>query len=199
MKKVLLSFFILFSVSSYTQKLNPGDGVRIIFYNISENITGDYFIQLNGKVQLPYIGLVEARNRDFQDIRQEIVMRYDSLYKNPELTVQPLLKINILGEVNEPGFYFLTGIERLSGLLALAGGETSDADLNDIYIIRNDKELDIDSDELLSDKGTFNDVGLESGDRIVVPRQWWVGARNAAVIVSGLAVIVTIVSLFIRN
>jgi polysaccharide biosynthesis/export protein len=198
MKKVLLSFFILFNAVILPQRLNPGDGVRVLFYNIPENISGDYFIQIDGRVQLPFIGLISTKDRDFGDVRSEITEKYDSLYKNPELTIQPLLRINILGEVHQPGFYYTTGVERLSGLMAMAGGETSDADIDDIYIIRNDKELSLDSDELLADGGTVGNIELESGDRIYVPREWWVGARNAAVIVSGVAVLVTIISLFVR-
>jgi protein involved in polysaccharide export with SLBB domain len=198
MKKVLLSFFILFNISIIPQALNPGDGVRVIFYNIPENISGDYHIQMDGRVQMPFIGLITTRDRDFTEIREEITHKYDSLYRNPELTIQPLLRINILGEVRQPGFYYLTGVEKLSGLMAMAGGETSDADISNIYIIRNDQELALDSEELLAGGGTVGDIGLQSGDRIFVPRQWWVGARNAAVIVSGVAVLVTLVSLFVR-
>jgi protein involved in polysaccharide export with SLBB domain len=198
MKKVLLSFFILSSINIFSQVLNPGDGVRIIFYNIPESISGDYHIQMDGRIQMPFIGLIDTKERDFELIKNEIAFKYDSLYRNPELTIQPLLRINILGEVRQPGFYYLTGVEKLSGLMALAGGETSDADVDDIYIIRNDQELELDSEELLAGGSTVGDIGLQSGDRIFVPRQWWVGARNAAVIVSGVAVLVTLISLFVR-
>jgi protein involved in polysaccharide export with SLBB domain len=198
MKKVFLSFFILSSINIFSQVLNPGDGVRVIFYNVPENISGDYHIQMDGRLQMPFIGLIDTKDRDFEIIQNEIKFKYDSLYRNPELTIQPLLRINILGEVRQPGFYYLTGVEKLSGLMALAGGETSDADVDDIYIIRNDQELELDSEELLAGGSTVGDIGLQSGDRIFVPRQWWVGARNAAVIVSGVAVLVTLVSLFVR-
>jgi protein involved in polysaccharide export with SLBB domain len=198
MKRVILGLILLIGGAVYAQKLHPGDGVRVIFYNVAETITGDYFIQLDGKLQMPYIGLLQGEGREFEEIRTEVVSKYDSLYKNPEITIQPLLRINILGEVRQPGFYYLTGVEKLSGLIAMAGGETSDADVDGIYIIRNEQEMEIDSEELLADGGTVRDIGLQSGDRIFVPRQWWVGARNAAVIISGVAVLVTIVSLFVR-
>jgi protein involved in polysaccharide export with SLBB domain len=197
MRKILIVFFLL-HIIILPQALNPGDGVRLIFYNIPEDISGDYHIQLNERVQLPFIGLINTRDRDFSEIREEIEHKYDSLYKNPELTIQPLLRINILGEVRQPGFYYTTGVEKLSGLMAMAGGETSDADIKDIYVIRNDKELNLNSEELLAGGNTIGDISLQSGDRIFVPRQWWVGARNAAVIVSGVAVLVTIISLFVR-
>jgi protein involved in polysaccharide export with SLBB domain len=197
---VFISFFFCGTLlgSVPAQELNPGDGIRLIFYNITEQISGDYYIQQDKNLQLPYLGLISTVNKDFVQIKQEVQNKYAELYKEPELTIQPLFRINILGEVKQPGFYFVTDVEKLSGIIALAGGETSDADLEDMYIIRNDQELDIDGEQIIKEGGTAKDFGLQSGDRIFVPRQWWVGARNTAVIVSGLAVIVTIVSLFIK-
>ncbi len=46
---------LIASVSNYAQYLNPGDGVRIAFFNISDKISGDYFIQQDGNLQLPYL------------------------------------------------------------------------------------------------------------------------------------------------
>jgi len=87
MRKVLMSFIIILTAVLNAQELNPGDGVRILFYNIPEKISGDYFIQQDGRIQLPYIGLIETRQRDFKDIQSEISLKYDSLYRDPELTL----------------------------------------------------------------------------------------------------------------
>lgn len=202
MKRLILTIsaiiFFAFGTVIPGQDLNPGDGVRIIFYNINEEISGDYFIQLDGKIQLPYLGLIPTHERGFPEIKQEIEAKYSELYKNPEITVQPLYRINILGEVNNPGFYYVTGIEKLSGLLAMAGGETSDADIEDIYLVRDDQEIEVDAKEILKSGGTVEDIGLQSGDRVYVPREWWVSARNTTFLISGVAVLVTLVSLFIR-
>ncbi len=61
MKKVLLIFilFEIFASGNYAQILNPGDGVRITFLNITDQISGDYFIQQDGSLQLPFIGIVK--------------------------------------------------------------------------------------------------------------------------------------------
>jgi len=81
-------------------------------------------------------------------------------------------------------------------IIALAGGETSDADLDDIYIIREDKEITVDAEQIIMNGDKIEDIGLKSGDRIFVPRQWWVSARNAGIIISGVALVVTIISVF---
>jgi protein involved in polysaccharide export with SLBB domain len=175
--------------------LNPGDGIRILIYNIPEKVSGDYFIQQDGNIQLPYLGIIPTSNRDYKEIKEEVVQKYDSLYRAPELTVQPLLKINILGEVKNPGFYVVTDVEKLSGLIALAGGETADADLDGIYLVRDNQEIEVGSE---SYSAYGKDINLESGDRFYVPRRWWVGARNSAIIISVLTLTVMIISLFVK-
>lgn len=196
---VIISLIIILMTNLYSQRISPGDGVRIAFYNNSESISGDYYVHNDGFIQLPFLGLINTTNRDFKLIAQEIKMRYDSLYKNPELNIQPLFRINVLGEVQKPGLFFVTGVETLSSVIALAGGETSDADLSDLRIIRGEQEIEVKGDELLKNGSTVGDMGLESGDRIYVPREWWVSARNTAIIVSGLAVIVTLIGIFVKK
>ncbi len=195
---IVLFAFILTSTDSYSQILNPGDGVRIIFYNINDNISGDYYIQQDGLLQLPFIGNIDTRNRDFRYIKNQIVTKYDSLYKNPELTVQPLLRINILGEVRNPGYYYVTNVEKISGILALAGGVTGAAASKEIYILRGDEEIELNVSELTAKGNTAADFGLRSGDRIFVPRSFWADASQYAIIFSGIAVLSTVIALLIR-
>ena len=200
MKKIVILSALFFishfapGNSSAAQELNPGDGIRITLYNITEKVSGDYFIQQDGNIQLPYLGLIATSNRDYEEIRREVVAKYDSLYREPELTVQPLFKINILGEVKNPGYYVVSDIEKLSGIIALAGGETADADLEGIYMIRDNQEIEVGSETIYTNG---QDLKLESGDRFYVPRRWWVGARNSAIVISVLTLTVMIVSLFV--
>ncbi len=194
---IVLSILIV-SVSTHAQYLNPGDGVRIAFFNISDQISGDYYIQQDGNIQLPYLGLISTANRPYPAIKAEIVNKYDSLYIKPELTVQPLYKINILGEVKTPGYYYVTDVEKLTGIFALAGGTTGDADLDGIYIIRDEKEIELDAQNLIENGSTMGDIGLQSGDRIFVPRTWWSNAQSITIILSVISVIATVAILFLK-
>ena len=74
MKKILFIFLALSVYSPFllAQKLNPGDGVRITFLNITDEISGDYNIQQDGNIQLPFIGLVQTTNIDYKDIKKTI-------------------------------------------------------------------------------------------------------------------------------
>lgn len=192
--------FLLFLLAStgFGQKLNPGDGVRIVFLNITDIISGDYHIQVDGNLQLPFLGLLNTTNLEFPQIKKTIMQRYDSLYRDPELTVQPLFRINILGEVRTPGYYYVTDVEKMTGILALAGGVTGSAATDEIYIIRDNEEINLNVSEIVEKGNTAADLGLRSGDRIFIPRSFWADAGQYAIILSGVSVLTTLLVILLR-
>lgn len=198
-KKYLILLSVLLFINTglnFGQTLKPGDGIRISFFNIEDSIKGNYYILDNGNLHLPYLGLINSHKKDFSDLRNEIIEKYSVLYNNPEINIQPLYRIDILGEIGTPGVYYLTGYETLTDLIALAGGETNDSNIEDIVLLRNDSKIDIDLQSFLKGRSNIGDVGIESGDKVYVPRTWWVGARDASIMVSGVAVLVAIAGLF---
>ena len=202
MKNLLVILFTTLSVflnlNSYAQELNPGDGVRITFLDIKDIISGDYFIHSNGFIQLPFIGIINTTNRDFKDFKDQIEFRYDSLYRDPVLTVNALFRINVLGEVTNPGFYFITEMEKFTAILALAGGTTGNADLESIYLIRNNQEINLDVRTIIQEGSSATDFGLQSRDQIYVPRTWWADAKGLTIILSAAALLVTIIAIILR-
>ena len=196
---IIFAVVILFcSEFNFGQTLKPGDGIKISFFNINDSVKGNYYIMDNGNVHLPYLGMINSQKKDFSEIRTEIIEKYSKLYQNPEINIQPLYRIDILGEVGNPGVYYLTGFETLSDLIAMAGGETNDSNIEDIVLLRNDSKLDIDLKSFISGKNNIGNIGIESGDKVYVPRTWWVGARDASILVSGVAVLVAIAGLFTK-
>lgn len=197
----IATFLIMMSLSYclFAQHLNPGDGVRISFIDISDNISGDYYVEPDGILSLPFVGGISTANRDFNDVKQQIIFKYDSLYKNPRLTVHALFRINVLGEVRNPGYYFVTEVEKFTGILALAGGTTGDADLESVYIIRDYQEIEFDVKSIIEEGGSASDLGLQSGDQIFVPRTWWADAKGITVIISAAALVVTVLALVLRK
>ncbi len=175
---ILVATLIIFiSLNLYAQEINPGDGVRISFLDIEDVITGDYYIQPNGLLALPQIGIISTSNKDFKEIKSEIEFRYDSLYRNPHLSVNALFRINILGAVRAPGFYYVSDAEKFTAILAFAGGTVVNADLENIVLIRNFEQIVLDVETIIQEGSAATDFGLQSGDQIFVPRTWW--ADNA--------------------
>ena len=179
------------------QVLEPGDGIRMRFLNIDEKISGDYFIQQSGYIQMPYIGTIETKERDYEIIKSEIIVKYDSLYRGIELSILPLFRISVLGEVRVPGVYYVTGVEKLLDVIALAGGETADSDMSEIYIERQDEEFVFDAEELLEDIGEQQDFYLKSGDRVFVSRKWGT-STNTGLIFTAAGLLIAIIALATR-
>ncbi len=203
MKNLLVILFttisLFISINSYAQKINPGDGIRISFLDVKDVSTGDYYIQPNGLINLPLIGIINTNNKDFEEIKSEIVSRYSSLYKDPQLSVNALFKVNILGEVKSPGFYYVSDYEKFTALLAYAGGTTQAADLDDIKLIRNSKQIDIDVEKIIQEGSTVSDIELQSGDQIFVPRNWWTdNSAWVTIFISAAALIATTYAIFFK-
>ena len=198
---LLFAALLMFaSLNSYAQEVNPGDGIRISFLDVEDVITGDYYIQPNGLINLPYIGALDTKNKDLKEIKSEIESRYASLYKDPRLSVNALYRINILGEVTNPGFYYVSDYEKFTAILAFAGGTTGDADLENIKLIRNNKQIDIDVETIIQEGSTVTDFGLQSEDQVFVPRNWW--ADNSVWVtaaISAAALIVGTYAIFFRD
>jgi polysaccharide export outer membrane protein len=199
--KLFNSYILIFiglTVLSYwnaqAQELNPGDGVRLIFLDITDDISGDYYIQPDGNLQLPVIGILSTFGRKFPEIKFEIFNKYNALYKDPELTILALYRINILGEVNSPGFYYATEEQKLGDLFALADGITGDANLDNIYIIRGEEEIELDAELMMQEGGNFV---LQSGDQIYVPRSFWADPGRFTWIFSAIAAIVAVVAILL--
>jgi protein involved in polysaccharide export with SLBB domain len=195
MNKLFFALTIILTIVSFNseaQTLQPGDGIKLILYHISDSISGEYYIQEDGFISLPFLGKIKAADRNIDSLKSEINSGYNNLYKNPELTILPIIRINVFGEVRNPGFYYVTGIDKLSDIIAKAGGTTSDADLGDINITRKDKEIEINGEKAIQNGSKLDDIGLQSGDQIFVSRKWFSGTTET-VILSSIGVIASII------
>ncbi len=201
-KQVYFSITILLFVLSsagLTHELNPGDGIRVTVYNLADDeVSGDFFVQQDSTILFPYIGTVSTGSSTVDSIRKEIVIRYQTIYRDLEIAIQPLYKVNVLGEVDSPDIYYVTGIEELSDLLAMAGGETDAADISNIFLIRDGRKVNIDAEKILHGELRLSDLGIKSNDDIYVPRKRLMSFRNASVLLSAAALVVTSIGVFTR-
>lgn len=199
MRRLLSGIFIIVFWAGFVgkaQTLNPGDGIRLIFYNISDPISGDYYITEDGTVSFPYLGKIRVEGRNIDSVKQEIYNKYSNLYRNPELTVLALIRVNIFGEVNKPGYYYVTGTDKLADLIAKAGGTTSDANVGNITITRNGQEISVDGEKIMQSGDKLQDIGLQSGDQIYVARKWFSGSTQT-ILIAALSALTSIIVAFI--
>ena len=126
------------AASSYV--LGADDLLSIRVLQAPELVDKPVRIDLNGNIELPYIGRVRAAGSTIELLKTDLESRFTSIVREPQLTIsveefrsQP---VSILGAVNTPGVHQIRGKKTLVEVLSLAGGLRQDAG-NSIKITRH--------------------------------------------------------------
>ncbi len=159
-------------------RIQAGDQLAIDFYLNSEfndNVT----VQPDGRIILRLVGAVQAAGLSPAQLAGAINQAYSKELKNPSATVHvqnmPSRQVFVEGQVNHPGAFSLQpGMTALQAI-ANAGGQTDEADLNSVVLIRRDACGRADGSKLELASATKNpqageDVLLMPHDTLVVPR-----------------------------
>ena len=153
-----------------TMRYSPGDRFNLTVFNSAE-FAGDYAINADGTVILPYAGAIEALGLTNSELsaRIETALVRAGLFTRDalKLSVRPVLyapiNVTVAGAVFSPGRHEINGIkdsvkndrylnkfgdsplERFVGAaLRVAGGVRPDADLSNIKVVRNGKTFVLD-------------------------------------------------------
>jgi polysaccharide export outer membrane protein len=135
----------------------------------------------DGTVQLPMLGSVPAQGLTLEELKAEIDARYHENIKGIEVT--PILAERapryayVLGEVDTPGRYELTGPTTVSQAIAMAGGWHNGANLRQIVIFRRGEDwrllatrLDLNGSLLGKRPGPSDEVWIRDSDIVLVPK-----------------------------
>jgi protein involved in polysaccharide export with SLBB domain len=114
--------------------------------------------------------------------------------KNPSVTLTPLRRVQVLGEVTKPGQYLADPTFSLAGLVALAGGATPNGDLRRVRVVRGGETIV----RSASVESLLLQGGVRSNDQVFVDRRPWI-ERNGAIAASTLISTVSIIIALIRR
>jgi protein involved in polysaccharide export with SLBB domain len=188
------------------ERLQNGDfsvGDRIALTLEGDNAVRDTFtVDASRSITLPTYGAVSLAGVLRSELTGHLTEQLRRFVNNPVLQARALIRLSILGEVRQPGFYTLPVETLLDQALMQAGGPTSSARLDQIRIERGRQRLwDGESlERAIAEGRTLNALSVRAGDRIVVPRQ---SQRNTLEIIRSISIlaslpftIISIVSLF---
>jgi len=160
-----------------SRKISKGDILEIIVYNRAE-LSKTVIVQEDGTVDYPFVSdiPIDALTMDeFRDLLMTQVAKY--MGEAPIITVQSSGRLSIqlvvLGQVKKPGEILVPKNATLQGALTMAGGPTSQAELNRIKIIRGKEHpkdtlyVDLYDFSLKGDPGIL--PPLKEGDIIFIP------------------------------
>uniref|UniRef100_B0T455 Polysaccharide export protein n=1 Tax=Caulobacter sp. (strain K31) TaxID=366602 RepID=B0T455_CAUSK len=117
-------------------RLGPGDKLRMIVFG-EENLTGEYVVSAEGRLALPLIGEIMAKDISVGQLRQIVEEKYKQGYlKEPSISLEVLTyrPFYILGEVNKPGEYPYTSGLTVMKAVATAQGYTYRANTKKVFI-----------------------------------------------------------------
>ena len=176
-----------------TGALRQGDILQLKVYRDSE-LSGKYLIDAKGEVQIPGLGTIRAAGFTPSQISDRMVeaMRARG-FRDPELAIQPQIRVSVLGEVRLPQLYSVDPGVSLIQLLTLAGGPGDHADLQHTRVIRDGRQFIVDLQSALAGSPTGR-LGLYSNDVVYIPKRGGLTRENATFILSIVGTSLTVLT-----
>lgn len=160
-------------------QLAAGDSIRVLVFQ-NADLTLETRVSENGSITFPLIGKVQIGGLSIAEAEQKIAaaLQDGGFVKGPQVNIVVLQivgnQIAVLGQVAKPGSYpLLTFNMRVSQMLAAAGGIASTGgSLVVLSGTRNGQSFrkQIDLDMVYQDGKTEEDVILQAGDSLFVPK-----------------------------
>jgi polysaccharide export outer membrane protein len=155
-------------------KISPLDTLRVSVFQVPD-LTGDYQVDLTGRIAMPLIGNVKAVDMTTAQLDEELTHALAARYlQNPDVTVglksSSTSVVTIDGAVNQPGVIAITGQMTLLQIVALARGTNDTANPHRVAIFRTigGQRQAAAFDLTRIRKGTAVDPRVYSGDIVVV-------------------------------
>lgn len=152
--------------------LKPGDVIFVRMWRHPE-MTDTFYVRADGTVEFPLIGTMTVQGYTAAQLDTILTAAYSKYYNNPQLDIIPLFKVAIIGEVNKPGVYLVKETDGLFEVIALAQGTTPKADLSRAKIQRGTETITVNIGKALNEGKTVKEMGLKSGDIIIIPKKFW--------------------------
>ena len=135
----------------------------------------------DGTIQLPLIGNVPAIGLSLDEVGREVNARYrmrlGGISVTPILTTRAPRFVYVVGEVDTPGRFDLTGPTTALQAIALAGGNTVGGNLRQIIVFRRDQNWRLTATKLdlagaLFGKKPFpsDEIWLRDSDIVLIPK-----------------------------
>lgn len=127
--------------SAQDYRIGPLDTLRIGVFQEPDISSDAIVVDAAGNIAMPLIGRVPAAGRTSTELA-DILARLlaERFYVDPQVTVtvssSVAQRVTVQGEVEAPGIYPISGPTTLLDAVALARGETANAALREIIVVR---------------------------------------------------------------
>jgi polysaccharide export outer membrane protein len=157
-------------------ELHPGDLLQVVVWK-EPDLQTEVLIRPDGGMTFPLAGELHAAGHTVEDVTKTLQQRIRKYV--PEAVVTVTVKavggsqVFVIGKVNHPGQFLLSGPLDVMQALSLAGGSTSFADTNGIRILRRSEghqtSIPFRYGDVERGHNLEQNILLQSGDTVVVP------------------------------
>jgi protein involved in polysaccharide export with SLBB domain len=172
--------------------LEQGDVIRVKIWR-EKDLDGDYQVDETGDITLPLLGARSVIGIPWSALRESLLVAYRRELKAPSVSLVPLRRVFVLGEVTKPGKYLADPTLNLGGIVALAGGASPQGDLGKLRIVRHGEVI---ARGAALDGAAVPDI--RSGDEIFVDQRSWFD-RNSTFVASAAISVASIIITLVRR
>ena len=155
-------------------RIAPMDTITVKVFK-APDLTGDYEVDLTGRISLPLVGEVDAANLTTAQLDERLTtMLGQKYFENPDVSIgvkaSTKRAVTVDGAVKQAGSFAVAGNTSLLQAVALAGGTTEDANAHRVAVFRtiSGKRQAAAFDLIAIRRGQAPDPQLYAGDIVVV-------------------------------
>lgn len=156
--------------------IQAGDLLEISVWR-EEYLEREVIVQPDGKISFPLVGTLDAAGSTVAEVQDRVAARLAQYIPDPVVTVSIKEirgnRVYVLGQVQNPGQFIMNPMVDVMQALALAGGTTPFAELNDIKILRRtgsiQRLIEFRYSDISRGRNLEQNIILQSGDVIIVP------------------------------
>lgn len=150
--------------------LRPGDAIQISV-PADSSLTGTYQVTAQQTLDLPAAGIVDVGDLLYSEVPARVTEALRSVIRTQRIEVQPLIRVAVLGQVSNPGYYDLVPSSTVSDAIMAAGGPTQSAEVQKARLRRPEqKEGEDRGTRIPSLTGrSLIALGITRGDEVYIP------------------------------
>lgn len=185
---LLQTHFLKASPQHTSHKFKRGDALKLIVwqpYRIGDGknpgieVGGEYPIDTRGNVFFPLVGDVKVIGHNSITLAEKLKEEFSPFLQDPIIIVEPLIRVTMLGAFRRPGTYLIQPDASLWQLVDKAGGPADDSNLKKMWVERGGKIVKRDILSGYEKAYSLHELGIYSGDQILVPQRKKFRLRDA--------------------
>lgn len=152
-------------------RIGPEDVVAVRVWR-EPDMSGQFVVRPDGRITLPLAGELQVADLTLEQVQAKVVEMYSKYINKPEVGVSlsrvGSKKYYLVGQVLRTGTFPLVVPTTVLEAINSAGGFQEFANKKKVIILRGDKRIPFNYEEVIKGKKLEQNIFIENGDHIIV-------------------------------